>query len=164
MQHSASPCAILTTRHSPRAVFFIHTRSSALTITYSNFKTFSRPNFVPIPNLMSAKCKHFEVQTKLALKILQMHPHFYLIYFYTQQNWFKKNVNSCNIVVQEQFHFTCLYRFFIATAITALCCWFYGVSQISCPIYPFANIRRLPYISICKYTSLALYIYKILNR
>ena len=35
MQHSASPRAVLTTRHSPCAVFFIHTHGSALTITYS---------------------------------------------------------------------------------------------------------------------------------
>jgi len=50
---------------------------------------------------------------------------------------------SCSIVVQEQFHFAFLYRFFIATAITALCCGFYVASQISCPIYTFAN--SLPY-------------------
>ena len=56
----------------------------------------------------------------------------------------RKMLVSCNIVVQEQFHFACLYRFFIATAITALYCWFYGVSQylalyihlqIACPTH-----------------------------
>jgi len=74
MQHSASPRAVLTTRHSPRAVFFIHLHGSALTITYYYMHTYL--NSASSPYSTPLMLIHNHVTFTCKIKMESQFPHY----------------------------------------------------------------------------------------